>query len=68
MKYTVIGEILGLLFVAIFAYLFLNNEKMELMDVVKIIGILYVPQRICLFLQCKMMIENIRKMEDEKSG
>lgn len=65
MKYTAIGEILGLLFVAIFAYLFLNNSKMELMDIVRLIGILYLPQRICLYLQCKMMIRK-RKMEDEK--
>ena len=69
MKYTVVGEVFGLLFVISLTYLFLNSREMKLVDMVRIIGVLYIPQRVALFLQCKYMMAGIfKKVEDERSG
>ena len=67
MKYSIIGEILGLLFVVFLTYLFMNSREMKLVDMMKVVGVLYLPQRICLFLQCKYLVAGmIKEMEDEK--
>ena len=69
MKYTVIGEILGLSAVVILTYLFMNSREMKLVDMMKMVGILYLPQRIALYLQCKYLMAGvIKKIEDENSG
>ena len=68
-KYFLIGEGLGLLFIISLTYLFLNNRELSLVDMMKMVGILYIPQRIALYLQCLSLVEDrFRKMKDEKRG
>ena len=63
MKYSVIGEILGLLFVIGLTNFFMNSEKSELVDMMKMICVLYLPQRIALYLQCKSMVSGMKRKE-----
>ena len=53
----------------ILTYLFMNSREMKLVDMMKMVGILYLPQRIALYLQCKYLMAGvIKKIEDENSG
>ena len=67
--YFLIGEGLGVMFIISLIYLFLNNRELSLIDMIKMVGILYVPQRIGLYLQCKNLVDRkIRRMEVEERG
>ena len=67
MKYSIIGELLGVLFITSLVYVYMNSREIELIDMIKMIVILYVPQRIALYLQCKSLVDKkLRKTEDEK--
>ena len=67
MRYSVIGEILGFSCAAAIAYYFLNDTGASMFQMARIMLLLYIPQRICLFLQCKYLMAGIiKKMEDGK--
>ena len=69
MKSMLTGEILGICFAVGVAYYLLNDTGASLLQMAKVMLLLYIPQRICLFLQCKYLMAGvIKKMEDEKSG
>ncbi len=68
MKYSIIGEILGLLFITSLVYVYINNREIELIGMLKMVVVLYVPQRIALYLQCKSLVDKkIRQMEKKEN-
>ena len=59
---------MGLLFVIGLTNFFMNSREIQLVDMMKMICILYIPQRIALYLQCKSLVDQkIRKMEKKQN-
>ncbi len=68
MKYSIIGELLGVLFVTSLVYVFMNSRELELIVMLKMVVVLYVPQRIALYLQCKSLVDKkLRQMEKKEN-
>ncbi len=68
MKYSIIGELFGVLFVASLVHGYMNSRELELIVMLKMVVVLYVPQRIALYLQCKSLVDKkLRQMEDEEN-
>ncbi len=67
LKYRITGEILGLGFIAILYFSLFNSRNSSLGTVIKMMIMLYLPERICIYLQCKTLIsEQFKKIEYKK--
>ena len=68
MRVMVAGELLGMCFVITVAYYLLNDTEATLLQTIKIMMVLYLPQRIALYLQCKSLVDQkIRRMEKKEN-
>ena len=67
LKHRMVGEVLGLGFIAILYWSLFNIRNSSLGSVIKMMIMLYLPQRVCLYLQCKTLIsEQFKRIENEK--
>ena len=67
LKHRMAGEIFGLGFIVVVYWSLFNSINSSLGSVIKLMIILYLPQRLCLYLQCKTLIdEQFKKIEYKK--
>lgn len=59
----IIGEILGLLFVIALCWYLRSDANISLLNIGKIVLLTYIPQKIALYLECRYLLKQNRKVE-----